>query len=146
MARVAAPPRGVTRYLTVDQVIAIHDELVDAGPVLDLGTLTSEVMRPQFGFGGQDAHPTLMDKAAALLHGLASTQSFQDGNKRTAWLATLSFLLANGKRVQTLPDIEAEAFVAAVAVSAWNERTVGKAAEWLGGRCVDVNVGGGSYR
>lgn len=118
-------------YLSVEQVIDLHDLAAGASPVLDLGTLTSAVLRPQAGFGGQDAHPNLFDKAAGLLHGLASTQSFEDGNKRAAWVATVVFLEVNGHELPDIPEIEAEAFVMAVAVSAWTDRTLEKAAEWF---------------
>jgi death-on-curing protein len=121
----------VTLYLDVDRVIELHDLAAEAVPVIDRSTLESAVARCQAGFGGEDAFPRLVDKAAALLHGIASTQCFQDGNKRTAWLATVVFLQLNGVNLPDIHPIEAEAFVMAVAVSAWSDRTVEKAAEWL---------------
>jgi prophage maintenance system killer protein len=128
---VAAAPVRVTVYLTVEQVLDFHQRLAGGGPVLDLAVITAAVMRPQLGFGGHDAHPTMQEKAAALLHGLASTQGFEDGNKRTAWIATVTFLELNGVEVPEVPVIDAEVLVCAVAVSAWTDRTVSKAAEWL---------------
>ena len=121
----------MTEFLNVDQVIELHDIAAGPAPVLDMDTLTSAVMRPRAGFGQHDAHPGLFDKAAALLHGLASTQCFEDGNKRAAWISTVVFLELNGQIVRDMADIEAEAFVIAVATSAWTDRTVEKAAEWL---------------
>lgn len=118
-------------YLSVEQVVELHDVAAGASPVLDLDTLTSAVLRPQAGFGGQDAHPTVFDKAAALLHGLASTQCFEDGNKRAAWAAAVVFLEVNGHELPDIPEIAAEAFAVAVATSAWTDRTVAKAAEWF---------------
>lgn len=126
-------------YLSVEQVIELHELAAGQAPVLDMDTLTSAVLRPQAGFGGRDAHPDLFDKAAALLHGLASTQCFEDGNKRTAWISTVVFLELNGHTIRDMTEIEAEAFVIAVATSAWTDRTVEKAAEWL-----HVQTGGGS--
>lgn len=41
------------------------------------------------------------------------------------------FLELNGHDLPDITDIEAEAFVMPVAVSAWTDRTVEKAAEWL---------------
>jgi death-on-curing family protein len=50
------------------------------------------------------AFPTIHEKAAALLHGLARTHPFIDGNKRTAWAATAVFYRANGYRVRAEDD------------------------------------------
>ncbi len=44
-------------------------------------------------------------QAAVLAHGIAETQPFVDGNKRTALVAMLTFLEINGHRVQA-PDPE----------------------------------------
>jgi death-on-curing protein len=54
------------------------------------------VYRPQASAFGADAFPTLHEKAAALLHGLARNHPFLDGNKRTAWAATAVFYMING--------------------------------------------------
>lgn len=120
----------MTVYLDVERVIELH-ALGESAPLLDRATLEGAVARCQAGFGDQDAFPRLVDKAAALLHGIASTQCFQDGNKRAAWLSTVVFLELNGVSIPHIPDIEAEAFVMAVAVTAWPDTTVEKAAEWL---------------
>ncbi|MNN72877.1 Toxin Doc [compost metagenome] len=45
---------------------------------------------------GEDAYPTLFDKAAALLEFLVKNHCFHNGNKRTAYLAVKSFLILNG--------------------------------------------------
>ncbi|MFI4977272.1 MAG: type II toxin-antitoxin system death-on-curing family toxin [Solirubrobacterales bacterium] len=42
----------------------------------------------------------LAHQAAALAHGIAEGQQFIDGNKRTALVATLTFLEVNGLRVK----------------------------------------------
>lgn len=54
------------------------------------------MLRPQASACGEDAYPTIHEKAAALLHGLARNHPFVDGNKRTAWAATHVFYLLNG--------------------------------------------------
>ncbi|HEU4406225.1 MAG TPA: type II toxin-antitoxin system death-on-curing family toxin [Polyangiaceae bacterium] len=90
-------------YLDVDDVIREHDYQVGASGgapgVLSLHGLNSAVYQPQQGFGGQDAYPTLAEKAAVYLHGIAKAHAFQDGNKRTALAAALAFLQANGYSV-----------------------------------------------
>lgn len=47
------------------------------------------------GFGGVELYPTITAKAAALWHKIASTQVFQNGNKRTALLAAIYFMNIN---------------------------------------------------
>lgn len=53
-------------------------------------------MRPQMSVFGEDAFPSIHEKAAALLHGLARNHPFVTGNKRTAWTATAMFYMVNG--------------------------------------------------
>lgn len=84
----------------------IHDELVNAiwrgsDPVADneyrdLGLLASALGRPFHSAGGNDAYPTVVEKAAALFHSMISNHPFHNGNKRTAVIAADAFLLANG--------------------------------------------------
>nr|WP_245703390.1 type II toxin-antitoxin system death-on-curing family toxin [Paenibacillus nuruki] len=45
---------------------------------------------------GEDAYPSLFDKAAALLESLVKNYCFHNGNKRTAYLVVKSFLMING--------------------------------------------------
>jgi death on curing protein len=105
----------VTRHLTLEQALRIARQAV-GGPfdVRDLGLLDAAVNRPRASVFGQDAYPTLMLKAAALLHSLARNHPLVDGNKRLAWLATYVFLAKNG--IELDPDDDAAyAFVIAVA-------------------------------
>lgn len=87
----------MTRYLTLDDVVAIHQLYGDG--TRDLGLVEAAVARPQASAFLDDAYPTLALKAAALLHGLAKNHGFIDGNKRTAWIATVTFLYLNGFEV-----------------------------------------------
>nr|WP_246553207.1 type II toxin-antitoxin system death-on-curing family toxin [Paenibacillus tritici] len=68
----------------------------DQAGVKDHGLLESAVHRPQQSVFGEDAYPTLFDKAAALLESLIKNHCFHNGNKRTAYLVTKSFLIMNG--------------------------------------------------
>lgn len=91
--------RGV-RYITLDVVIAIHDDMVEryggSFGIRDLGLIQSALARPQASFGGEDLYPTLLDKAAALFHSLIFNHAFVDGNKRTSVTTTARFLYVNG--------------------------------------------------
>jgi death-on-curing protein len=58
--------------------------------------LAAAVMQPQQSAFGEDAYPTIAEKAAAYGYFLAEGQPFIDGNKRTAELAMTTFLDLNG--------------------------------------------------
>ena len=89
-----------------DYVEHIHDNLVvklwpgsdpvDSLEYRDRGLIDSAVHRPFQSAFGQDAYPTILGKANALFHSLASNHAFHNGNKRTAVIALQHFLLANG--------------------------------------------------
>ena len=90
------------KYLTPENVIQIHYEIVEATGgsqgLRDLGLLESAVMRPQQTFAGKDLYPTLEIKAAALVHSLLLNHMFVDGNKRTATISMIEFLILNKKK------------------------------------------------
>lgn len=90
------------KYLTPQNIIQIHFELVEATGGLqglrDLGLLESAVLRPQATFGSKDLYPTLNIKAAALVHSLLLNHVFADGNKRTATISMVEFLVLNKKK------------------------------------------------
>lgn len=89
-----------TKYLTLDVVLAIHDDMVEryggSFGIRDLGLIQSAIARPQASFGGEDLYPTIIDKAAALFHSLIFNHAFTDGNKRTSLTSTARFLYING--------------------------------------------------
>ncbi|GGL77135.1 toxin Doc [Curtobacterium citreum] len=91
--------------LTVEQVILIHDSMVDA-PVTDRGKLESGVRRAFHGMGGQYFYVSIWAQTAALIHGIAAAHGFFDGNKRTAWTAGMTLLELNGVRLRRIPDEE----------------------------------------
>lgn len=85
----------MAEYLTVVEVLAIHDLLIEefggADGVRDLGALEAAVFRPQTGYY-QDA----IAEAAALLESLIQIHPFLDGNKRTAVASADVHLRLNG--------------------------------------------------
>ena len=101
-------------YLTLEDVLGLV-KVLGAGPVRDLGLLDSACHRPQAGFFGREAYPTLAGKAAALIHSLACNHALVDGNKRLALLATVVFLRVNGHRLDLTDD---EAFDLTLSVAA----------------------------
>lgn len=124
----------MTWYLTVERLVAINEAL--GGGVIDMNGVNSNAHRPESGVFGQEVFPDVWSKAAAYVHGIASTQYFADGNKRTAWVAANMFLEKNGYEMPFVSDIEADAFVQAVGQELWNtddepDLTVQRAAEWF---------------
>ncbi|MBZ5736513.1 Fic family protein [Nocardioides sp. TRM66260-LWL] len=116
--------------LSLEVVGEINRRLGGGGlSAADRGAVEGALLRPFSGFGDHELFPTLWDKAGAMLHGLASTQAFADGNKRTAWLAALALLELNGIQLPVVPDVEAEAFVLSVATV--QDFAADRAAEWF---------------
>jgi death-on-curing protein len=118
-------------YLTAEQVVFIHAFVVDetggSHGVRDLGLLESAVARPQATFDGDDLHPDLFIKAAALLHALIQNHPFVDGNKRTGALAVILFLEFNGYELNA-KNKELESFALKVAVA---KISLSEIADWL---------------
>lgn len=84
-------------YLDLDDVVTIATDLLgDPAPIRDVGLLGSAVARPQTTVFGDDAYPTIWEKAAALLDSIVNNHALVDGNKRLGWLATYTFLEING--------------------------------------------------
>ena len=72
------------RYLSVEQVVSLHQRLV--------GHLTDVGVRDEL----TEHHYQCVLKAAALLHALTTTAPFRDAAPETALLAAECFLVANG--------------------------------------------------
>jgi death-on-curing family protein len=117
--------------LSAKYVQYIHDNLVmvmwpESGPVAaggcrDFNLLESAVARPFQSAFGEDAYPTILEKAVALFHSLNSNHPFHDGNKRTAIIALDDFLVGNGY-IQDLSNVEI--YDLAIQVASHNERGV----------------------
>ncbi|MFW5748161.1 MAG: type II toxin-antitoxin system death-on-curing family toxin [Chloroflexota bacterium] len=92
-------------YLSAADVYSINQEVLGREPIVrDRRLLQAAVARPFTRMFGQEAYPTLAEKAAALLHSLAHDHLFADGNKRTAHQAVLRFLRENGVEVRWSAD------------------------------------------
>jgi death on curing protein len=103
------------RYLSVSEIYNINDEVTEGHTfVRDVHLLQSAAARPAIHLYGEAQFPTLVDKAAALLHSLAYHHLFADGNKRTAARALTQFLGHNGYAL-TWDEATQQAFVLEVA-------------------------------
>lgn len=118
-------------FLTIEQVLFIHDQMVKRfGGSLgtrDMGLVESAIARPQATFGGEYLYISLFDKAAALLQSLLKNHSFVDGNKRTALTSAGLFLKKNGYKLVNQHKEEVEF---AVRVDNGN-LTVEQISQWL---------------
>jgi death-on-curing protein len=85
----------MTDYLTMAEVLAMHADQIEhyggSQGVRDHGLLEAALYRPQTGY-----YADLIEEAAALWESLAQNHPFIDGNKRTAFAATYTFLAING--------------------------------------------------
>lgn len=93
------------RYPTYSELIFINGKLVNEPDIMsgkkkvrDIDLLLAAEQRPQSSAFGEDAYPTLHEKAATLLHSLARNHPFTDGNKRTATVGALFLLAINGEK------------------------------------------------
>ena len=106
------------RYLTLAEVIELHDRIVSetgGGTGLrDIGVLESALAQPRQTFGSEDLYPSLPAKATALGFSLIMNHPFVDGNKRIGHAAMDAFLMLNGFEIQASVD-DAEAEILAVA-------------------------------
>jgi death-on-curing protein len=104
------------RYLTAEEIIAIGRRVVGEDlNVRDFGLVVSAAARPSTTVFGTDPYPTLLEKAAALLHSLTTSHPFTDGNKRVAFAASDVFLKLNGARFD--PASEEELFTAVLDIA-----------------------------
>ena len=82
-------------YLTLADVLAIHADQIavygGADGLRDPGQLEAALFRPQSGY-----YADVIAEAAALWESLSQNHPFVDGNKRTAFAATFTFLAVNG--------------------------------------------------
>jgi death on curing protein len=119
----------VTEYLDLDDLLAAADAAVGSrADVRDVGILQAAVARPQATAFGEEAYPTLDEKAAALLQSIVAGHPLVDGNKRLGWIAIRLFYRLNDADVRPTPD---EAFDLVVSVASGDRRDVGEIAETL---------------
>ena len=103
-------------YLDLEALLYIATRVLGDEPdVRDRGLLESALARPQATGFGEDAYPTIHEKAAALLHSLARNHALVDGNERLALAGAIAFLGMNGLRLAFTTD-EAYDFIIAVSV------------------------------
>ena len=113
----------------MEEVLAIHRDLLDRDGgtpgILNLGSVDSALDRTKWG--PYDGRPSLVGRAALLLRGICQDHPFADGNKRTSFFASYTFLARNGLLL-TASDEQVIAFMLDVAQDRINLVAM---AEWL---------------
>lgn len=102
-------------YLDLDDLLHVAARTLGEVQVRDAGLLESSLARPRATAFGEDAYPSIHEKAAALLHSLARNHALVDGNKRLALAGTIAFYGLNGLRLTLTND---KAYDLVIAVSA----------------------------
>jgi death on curing protein len=116
------------RYLNQVELIIINEEVIGSrSQVRDVDLLEAAALRPMTSAFGADAFPGVIEKAAALFHGLSRYHIFVDGNKRTATIAMILFLRLNAYTVTWNPP-DALAFILEVATG---RHDIPAIARWL---------------
>jgi death-on-curing protein len=114
-------------FLTVAEVLAIHADQIErhggSQGVRDKGLLEAALYRPQTGY-----YADLIEEAAAFWESLAQNHPFVDGNKRTAFASTYTFLAINGARL-TADAQEIYVFIAALYEA--NQFSFDRVVPWL---------------
>ena len=105
------------RWLPREAVLAMHErQLAEHGGgegVRDIGLLDSALQRPLNKFAYTTPDP--FDLAAAYAFGIARNHPFVDGNKRTALVASFTFLKINGFRMKSTQTDNVRTFLALAA-------------------------------
>ena len=124
------PPKWVSAALAT----AIHDEAIyefgGLAGLRDSGLLESALDRPR-NLRAYEPRSSIFELAAALCVGVARNHPFNDGNKRTALLATRAFLYLNGQELEPSQQDEVATLVA-VAQGSLAEPAL---AAWLKANC-----------
>ena len=102
-------------HLTTDEALHVARRTLGADyAIRDVGLLEAAVARPAASVGGNDAYPTLVEKAAALVHSAVRNHALVDGNKRLGLMLLVVFVGVNGVRLHASND-QAYDFIVAIA-------------------------------
>ncbi|MFH1832250.1 MAG: type II toxin-antitoxin system death-on-curing family toxin [bacterium] len=95
-------------FLSVDEVVRIHDSMIDkfggASGIREQGLLESAIFQAQVAFGGDFVCQDVYEMAAAYLYHIVKNHPFIDGNKRTGIVVATSFLDCQGYEIDLSQD------------------------------------------
>lgn len=91
-----------------EKVLLLHklitEETGGDSSLRDIALLDSAVESVYQTFGGQELYPAKEEKGARLGYSLISNHAFVDGNKRIGMYVMMTFLEANGVRIDPTVD------------------------------------------
>lgn len=116
-------------YLSLDDLLALAADL-GVSRVRDLGLLDAAAHRPQSSLMGQDAYPSLHEKAAVLLESISRNHPLIDGNKRLAWMAVFVFYGLNDVDLDAPEDDAYDLVIATATGSVSYQEVAERLSEW----------------
>ncbi len=130
------------KWLSTSDVIKIHDEMIrefggEPG-VPEPGRITSALeLAYSSPIRGHDPFPSIIDKAAYLLHSILVYHPFVDGQKRTGISAAFILLGVNGYHLWSREPLDEVHFAIHVAKGEFEVEDI---ARWIAGRVVSPEV------
>jgi death on curing protein len=110
-------------------ILETRDTVPEQTHVLKPGVLELALELPRKCMYGQELYPDLFEKAAVLMRELIRGHAFEAANKRTGYMAALTFLDENGYALTSVVD-DAISFTVRIAM---DELSVKEVADWLRG-------------
>jgi death-on-curing protein len=130
------------RWLSARDVVEIHDEMVrtfggEMG-IMDLGRIQSALdLAFESPIRGHDPFPTLIDKAASVMHSILLYHPFVDGQKRTGISTAFILLGVNGYYMWSREPLDEVHFAVHVAKG---EFEVPDIAKWISARVAPTSI------
>lgn len=101
-------------------MLEAHEQSLEAfgglAGICNLDSILGAIGRPYHGY-----HRAIHAKAAALLHGVATSHGFNDANKRTAWLVTEVLCSSSGYELTLRPEDRIDDVVVDVVTGAMSQ-------------------------
>ncbi len=102
-------------FLDLADIIEIHEIAIQQyggrSGIRDFNLLLSAIYQPQQTFEGKYLYDSISKMAAVYAYHIAENQPFVDGNKRTAFAASVIFLRLNDYRLKATNDEVYQLFI-----------------------------------
>lgn len=96
------------KKITSKIIFNIHNDIVNkfetCNGYLNKNTIQTLIEKMDLAFNGQKFYDDIYEKSAVLFEGIIRMHPFMDGNKRTALLASMTFLKINGINFNLFPS------------------------------------------